>query len=47
MSIFSGLFFDENKKIIKAIQPQVEAVFSLEEELKSISDHELKHRSLL
>lgn len=47
MSILSSLFFDENKKIIKSIQPQVEAVFSLEEELKSLSDHDLKHRSHL
>ncbi len=46
MSIISKLFPDESKKTIKALAPIADAVFSHEEELKSLSDSELKHKGL-
>jgi preprotein translocase subunit SecA len=47
MSIFSGLFPDESKKLIKSLQPVADQVFSFEEELKSLGDEALKERSLM
>jgi preprotein translocase subunit SecA len=41
------LFPDESKKTVKSLTPLVDRVFSFEEELKSLSDSELKERSLL
>lgn len=46
MSLISKLFPDESKKTIKKLAPIVDAVFSYEDELKALSDHELKHKSL-
>ncbi len=41
------LFPDESKKTVKSLAPLVDKVFSFEEELKSLSDSELKEKSLL
>lgn len=41
------LFPDESKKTVKSLTPLVDKVFSFEEELKSLSDSELKEKSLL
>jgi preprotein translocase subunit SecA len=46
MSFITKLFPDESKKLIKKLQPTVDQVFSLEEELKSLSDHDLKHKGI-
>ena len=46
MSFITKLFPDESKKLIKKLQPIVERVFSHEDELKSLTDEELKSRSL-
>ena len=46
MSIFSSLFPDESKKLVKSLQPVADQVFSFEEELKSLSDEALKERGL-
>jgi preprotein translocase subunit SecA len=46
MSFIAKLFPDESKKTIKKLTPIVDAVFSYEDELKMLSDHELKHKSL-
>lgn len=46
MSFITKLFPDESKKLIKKLQPVVDKVFSYEEELKALSDEELKQRSL-
>ncbi|MFA6608468.1 MAG: preprotein translocase subunit SecA [Candidatus Paceibacterota bacterium] len=46
MSFITKLFPDESKKAIKQLTPIVDKVFSFEEELKSLSDDELKLRSL-
>jgi preprotein translocase subunit SecA len=40
------LFPDESKKIIKTLAPLVDKVFSFEEELKTISDSDLRERGL-
>ncbi len=47
MSFITKLFPDESKKTIKKLEPLVDAVFSHEEALKSLSDHDLKHKSLV
>ncbi|MDB5260653.1 MAG: preprotein translocase, SecA subunit [Candidatus Nomurabacteria bacterium] len=46
MSIFSSLFPDESKSVIKKLAPIVDTVFSYEEELKGMGDEALKERSL-
>ena len=46
MSFITKLFPDESKKLIKKLQPTVDAVFSHEDELKSLTDEELKARSI-
>lgn len=43
----SMIFPDESIKTIKKLAPLVEAVFSFEEALKALSDHDLKHKSLV
>ncbi len=45
--IISKLFPDESKKTIKKLTPLVDAVFSYEEELKSLSKEELTRKSLV
>ena len=45
MSFISKLFPDESKKTIKSLSPIVDEVFAHEEELKALSDVELKHKS--
>jgi preprotein translocase subunit SecA len=47
MSFISKLFPDESTKTIKKLAPIVDQVFAFEDELKSLSDEELKTRSLL
>lgn len=46
MSFLTKLFPDESKKTIKSLTPIVEAVFSYEEELKTLSHEDLKARGL-
>jgi preprotein translocase subunit SecA len=46
MSFIAKLFPDESKKTIKSLAPLVDKVFSYEDELKDLSDEELKSRSL-
>lgn len=46
MSFIAKLFPDESKKIIKSLTPLVDAVFTYEDELKVLSNHDLKERSL-
>jgi preprotein translocase subunit SecA len=46
MSFIAKLFPDESKKTIKKLTPIVDTVFSYEDDLKTLSDHELKHKSL-
>ena len=46
MSFLAKLFPDESKKTIKVLTPLVDRVFSYEDELKTISNDELKSRSL-
>jgi preprotein translocase subunit SecA len=46
MSFIAKLFPDESKKTIKKLTPIVDKVFSYEDDLKTLSDHELKHKSL-
>ena len=46
MSLLSKIFPSENQKLIKKLQPAADKVFSYEEELKLITDEELKERSL-
>lgn len=46
LSFIYKLFPDESKKTIKSLTPIVEDVFSREEALKTLTDHELKHKSL-
>ncbi len=41
------IFPDESIKTIKKLEPLVEGVFSHEEALKTLSDHELKYKSLI
>ncbi len=43
----NAIFPDESKKTIKKLTPLVDAVFSYEDELKLLTDVELKQRSLL
>lgn len=45
-SLIQKLFPDESKKTIKKLAPLVDKVFAYEDELKSLSDDELKSRSL-
>jgi preprotein translocase subunit SecA len=40
------VFPPESVKLVKKLQPSVEAVFALEDELKALSDEDLKKRSL-
>jgi len=47
MSFITKLFPDESKKTIKKLEPLIDAVFSHEDGLKSLSDHDLKHKSLV
>jgi preprotein translocase subunit SecA len=47
MSFITKLFPDESKKTIKKLEPLVDAVFLHEEALKLLSDHDLKHKSLV
>lgn len=47
MSLISKLFPDESKKLIKSLQPIADKVFSHEDELKTISDEDLKSKGLL
>ena len=46
MSFITKLFPDESKKLIKKLQPTVERVFSHEDELKTLTDEELKAKSI-
>ncbi len=46
MSFITKLFPDESKKLIKKLQPTVEKVFSHEDELKNLTDEELKAKSI-
>ena len=46
MGIFSFLFKKEEEKTRKSLTPIVEKILSLEEELKNLSEEELKKRSL-
>lgn len=46
-SLIETLFPSESKKTIKKLQPIVDKVFSYEEELKALTDQELKERSLV
>lgn len=46
MSFISKLFPDESKKLIKSLQPIADKVFSHEDELKSLSDEDLKSKGL-
>jgi preprotein translocase subunit SecA len=45
-SILAKLFPDESKKTITSLKPIVDKVFSFEDELKALSDADLKARSL-
>jgi preprotein translocase subunit SecA len=45
-SLIQKLFPDESKKTIKKLAPLVDKVFAYEDELKALSDDELKSRSL-
>jgi preprotein translocase subunit SecA len=45
MSIFSKLFPSESEKLIKKLQPVADKVFSFEEELKLLSDEQLRAKS--
>lgn len=47
MSFISKLFPDESKKLIKTLQPLADKVFSHEDELKALSDDDLKTRGLV
>lgn len=46
MSLFSKIFPSENQKLIKRLTPMVDKVFSHEEELKTLTDEDLKQKSL-
>jgi preprotein translocase subunit SecA len=46
MSFIAKLFPDESKKTIKSLTPLVDKVFSHEDTLKTLSDEELKSKSL-
>lgn len=46
LSFIYKLFPDESKKTIKSLSPIVEKVFSYEDELKVLSDHDLKHKGI-
>ena len=46
MKILSNLFPTEDQKAIKRIKKTVDAVFALEEDLKTISDPDLKAKSI-
>ena len=46
MSLLSKIFPSENDKLIKRLQPIADKVFSHEEELKNLTDEELKQKSL-
>jgi len=42
MSIITKIFGDPNEKVIKGIQPQINAINALENEYKAFSDEKLK-----
>jgi len=46
MSLLSKIFPSEDSKAIKKLEPIVKKVFALEDELKSLSDEQLKNKSL-
>jgi preprotein translocase subunit SecA len=46
MAFLGKLFKTEDEKLLKRLDPIVKEVFALEEELKSLSDEELKNKSL-
>ena len=46
MTFLTKIFKGEDEKLMKKLKPIVDNVFSLEEELKSLSDEELKTKSL-
>ncbi len=46
MSFLTKIFPSENEKLIKKLQPIADKVFSYEEELKLLSDEDLKQKSL-
>ncbi len=46
MSLLSSLFPDESKKLIKKLQPIADKVFAHEDELKALTDDELKSKGL-
>ena len=46
MSFLAKLFPDESKKTIQSLTPLVDKVFSYEDEMKTLSNDELKARSL-
>jgi preprotein translocase subunit SecA len=47
IKIIESLFPSESARTVKKLAPLVEKVFSYEESLKSLSHHDLKHKSLL
>ncbi len=46
MSLLSKIFPSENEKLIKRLQPIADKVFTYEDELKTLTDEELKNKSL-
>lgn len=46
-TVFSSVFPDESKKLVKSLTPIVDKVFSFEEELKTLSDAALKEKGLM
>jgi preprotein translocase subunit SecA len=46
MSIFTKIFGDPNEKALKKYQPIVSSINSLEEKISSLSDEDLKHKTL-
>ncbi len=46
MAFLKNIFKSEDQKLIKKINPIVDEVFALEEELKTLNDEELKNKSI-
>ncbi|MFZ2310265.1 MAG: hypothetical protein WAW11_01855, partial [Patescibacteria group bacterium] len=45
MSFFDKILGDPNAKIIKALQPTITEINSLEESIKKLTDEELKNKT--